>query len=202
MKIINAIQLFLLVGATQVFLIGCSNEEKVVKLTDSLNTPRAVDLNPFPFYKNIEIKQGFNFEVLSWGKGIDTLGGYLLLMSDSVKNNYKSIAVERKGVILDAWNLDLDNDGSPELYVQFVVKKNVNDLNVYEFSNNSFSKLTFPGINSVKGYEGNDQFYVKNGDLFRSVPIVSIDSGKTTTLVKTLKYNLRGNSFSATEVKQ
>ena len=132
---------------------------------------------------------------------VDGLGGYLLLMSDSLKNNYKSIAIERKGIITDAWNMDLDNDGNPELYVQFVVKKNVNDVNVYEFANNSFDKISFPGLNSLKGYEGNDQFFVKEGELYRTVPIVNIDSGKTTTLVKTLKYNLKGNSFSTSEVK-
>ncbi len=164
---------------------------------------KAKSVNPFSFYKSIEIKPGFHFEIVSWGKGVDTVGGYLLLMSDSIKNNYKSIAIERKGVITDAWNMDLDNDGNPELYVQYVVRKNVNDINVYEFSNNSFDKISFPGLNSdlKKGYQGNDKFFVKNGDLFRSVPLVLTDSGKTSTLVKTLAYRLSGNSFSTKEVK-
>ena len=119
------------------------------------------------------------------------------------KNNYKSIAVERKGIITDAWNMDLDNDGNPELYIQYVVRKNVNDINVYEFSNNNFDKISFPGLNSSlkKGYQGNDKFFVKNGDLFRSVPVLLTDSGKTATLVKTLAYRLNGNSFSTKEVK-
>lgn len=201
MKRINTIKFFLLLSFGIIFLYACNNDEKIISTTNQPNNSKITSPNPFPFYKAIEIKPGFNFEVLSWGKGVDTLGGYLLLMSDSIKNNYKSISVERKGVVLDAWNMDLDNDGNPELYIQFVVRKNVNDVNVYEFANNSFDKINFPGLNSVKGYEGNDQFFVKNGELFRSVPIVNIDSGKTTTLVKTLKYNLRGNSFSSSEVK-
>lgn len=201
MKLMNTIKYILLLSFGITFLYACTNDEKVTSAANQPANSKTTNPNPFPFYKAIEIKPGFNFEVLSWGKGVDTLGGYLLLMSDSTKNNYKSISIERKGVILDAWNMDLDNDGNAELYIQFLVRKNVNDVNVYEFANNSFDKISFPGLNSVKGYEGNDQFFVKNGELFRSVPIVTIDSGKTTTLVKTLKYNLRGNSFSTSEVK-
>ncbi len=181
---------------------ACSSDEKPTTAATA-SSVTAKSTNPFPFYKNIEIKPGYHFEVVSWGKGVDTIGGYLLLMSDSIKNNYRSLSEERKGTITDAWNMDLDNDGNPELYVQYVVRKNVNDLNVYEFSGNSFNKISFPGLSSElkKGYEGNDRFFVKNGDLFRSVPIVGSDSGKTSTLVKTLQYRLSGNSFSASEVK-
>ena len=200
MKLINALKIGFLTLSTSVFVMACTNDEKQTEQAKATTTV-AKTVNPFSFYKAIEIKPGFNFEVVSWGKGVDTLGGYLLLMSDSSKNNYKSISVERKGVILDAWNMDLDNDGNPELYIQFLARKNVNDVNVYEFANNSFDKISFPGLNSLKGYEGNDQFFVKEGELYRTVPIVNIDSGKTTTLVKTLKYNLKGNSFSTSEVK-
>ena len=201
MKLTNAIKLslFVLVGA--LLFVSCRNNQKPVVATPAAASTKQP--NPFPFYKNIEIKPGYHFEVVSWGKGVDTVGGYLILMSDSIKNNYKSVAGERKGIITDAWNMDLDNDGNPELYIQYVVRKNVTDLNVYEFAGNSFDKLSFPGLSSnlKKGYQGDDKFFVKNGDLFRSVPIVSTDSGKTTTLIKTLKYRLSGNSFSATEVK-
>lgn len=200
MKLINTIKSGFLVLVVTIFVVACTADEKQTDKIPTVSTV-AKAINPFPFYKSIEIKPGFNFEVVSWGKGVDSLGGYLLLMSDSVKNNYKSISVERKGIITDAWNMDLDNDGNPELYVQFVVRKNVNDLNVYEFANNSFDKISFPGLNSEKGYEGSDQFFVKNGELFRTVPIVKVDSGKTTTLVKTLQYHLRGNDFSVSEVK-
>ena len=196
----NAIKIGLFALSISVFAACVGDEPATVAKTEVVKEKQA---NPFPFYKNIEIKPGFHFEVVSWGKGVDTLGGYLLLMSDSVKNNYKSIAIERKGIIKDAWNMDLDNDGNPELYIQYVVRKNVNDLNVYEFSNNSFDKISFPGLNSnlKKGFQGDDNFFVKNGDLFRSVPVVLTDSGKTSTLVKTLEYRLSGNSFSTKEVK-
>lgn len=200
MKLIKAIKIGFF-GLGSLFFAACSNDKPAT--VAKVEEVKAKSVNPFSFYKSIEIKPGFHFEVVSWGKGIDTLGGYLLLMSDSVKNNYKSIAIERTGIITDAWNMDLDNDGNPELYIQYVVRKNVNDINVYEFSNNSFGKISFPGLNSnlKKGYHGNDKFFVKNGDLFRSVPVVLTDSGKTSTLVKTIQYRLSGNSFSTKEVK-
>ncbi|MFA6277569.1 MAG: hypothetical protein WC622_12510 [Pedobacter sp.] len=197
----KAIKLGFFALASILFIAACTNDDKPASVAKTVVSSKSV--NPFPFYKSIEIKPGYHFEVVSWGKGVDTLGGYLLLMSDSVKNNYKSISLERKGIITDAWNMDLDNDGNPELYVQYVVRKNVNDLNVYEFAGNGFDKISFPGLNSnlKKGYQGNDKFFIKNGDLFRSVPVVITDSGKTTTVIKTIQYQLRGNSFSTSEVK-
>ncbi len=188
-------------GLSTLIFAGCGGDETTT--VAKVEPVKVKSGNPFPFYRSIEIKPGYHFEIVSWGKGVDSVGGYLLLMSDSVKNNYKSLSVERKGVITDAWNMDLDNDGNPELYIQYVVRKNVNDINVYEFNSNSFDKISFPGLNSnlKKGFQGDDKFFVKNGDLFRSVPIVLTDSGKTSTLVKVLNYRLSGNSFSTKEVK-
>jgi hypothetical protein len=183
------------------FFAACGGKDQ-----SSIDQPivqKPKEINPFSFYKNIEIKPGLNFEVLSWGKGVDTLGGFLILMSDSSKNSYKSVSVERKGIITDSWNMDLDNDGNPEIYIQYLVRKNVNDLNVYEYANGNFNKISFPGLRSdIKdNYKGNDKFFIKGGDLFRSVPIVTLDSGKTTNETKTFVYRLSGNSFSSTEIK-
>ena len=60
-------------------------------------------------------------------------------MSDSVKNNYKSETLERNGIITDAWNMDLDNDGNPEIYIQLLSKEHVLDLNVFEFAGGDFN---------------------------------------------------------------
>ena len=179
---------------------ACADTDKPTEIGTPITKEKA---NPFSFYKAIAIKPGFAFEVLSWGKGVDTLGGYLILMSDSVKNNYKSISIERKGIVADAWNMDLDNDGNPEIYVQYVVRKNVNDINVYEYVSGSFNKISFPGLSSAvkENYQGNDKFYVKSGELFRSVPIVKVDGGKRLAQTITLQYYLRGNAFSSTAVQ-
>lgn len=184
-------------------MLACSPaEKKPAERTDTTKV-KVSNPNPFPFYKSIEIKPGYYFEVLSWGKGVDSVGGFLILMSDSVKQNYRSVSVERKGQLVDAWNMDLDNDGNPEIYVQYVVRKNVNDLNVYEFAANSFNKISFPGLSSQlkETFLGNDKFFVKSGGLFRSLPLQQTKDGKTAAQVKQLEYRLSGNSFSSKETE-
>lgn len=159
----------------------------------------------FPFYKDIMIKPGLHFEVVSWGKGVDSVGGYLILMSDSVKNKFNSFAFERKGIITDVWNMDMDNDGNPEIYIELLSKKNVLDLNVLEYSGGEFRKISFPPLssNAKKTYGGNDKFFIKNGSLFRSFPIVnSTDTAAKNGTQKILMYQLSGNSFSVADVKQ
>lgn len=185
------------------FLFSCSNDQ-LKQDVQSTEVLKPAVVNPFPFYKSIEIKPGLHFEVLSWGKGVDSLGGYLILMSDSVSNSYKSISAERKGLIKEAWNMDLDNDGNPEIYIQYVVRKNVNDLQVYEFANHNFEKISFPGLSSElkDNYAGNDSFFVKEGSLFRSIPLLKTDGAKRNVDSKTLKYHLNDNQFRAEQINQ
>jgi len=191
----------LLVGL--LFLFACTGKETEKTTAVATETKTAKAAGQFPFYKDIAVKPGLNFEVVSWGKGVDSIGGYLLLMSDSVKNNYRSLSVEREGIITDVWNMDMDNDGNPELYIELLSKKNVKDLNVYEYSGNSFNKISFPPLSSraKKYYGGNDQFTIRNGDLFRSFPVVnSTDTAVANGSQKLYVYRLRGNSFSIDEV--
>ena len=188
-------------------LFSCSNskDEKTPSVKSAAVVTAKTSGGAFPFYKDINVKPGLNFEVVSWGKGVDSVGGYLILMSDSVRNNYNSISVERKGIMTDAWNMDMDNDGNPEIYIELLSKTNVLDLNVYEYSGGDFRKISFPPLssNTKKSYAGNDKFLIKNGDLFRSFPLVN---PKDTTIkagaVKMLQYRLNGNSFSVNEVEE
>ncbi len=188
------------------FLFACKGNNPVKispSATDKVTAKNTA--GAFPFHKDIMIKPGLHFEILSWGKGVDSVGAYLILMSDSVRNNYKSFSVERNGIIIDAWNMDMDNDGNPEIYIELLSKKNVKDLNVYEYSGGSFNKISFPPLSSKmkKIYRGNDQFIQKNGELFRTFPIVNpSDSTQKSGAVKMLHYTLRGNGFSVEEVKE
>lgn len=191
-------QLLLFTGL--LFCFACSNDED--KTTEVKEDIIKEQKNPFPFYKIIEIKPGFDFEILSWGKGADSIGGYQILMSDSVKHSYKSLAVERKGIITDAWNMDLDNDGNPELYIELLSKKNVRDLNVYEYAGGGFNKINFPSLssNQKRNYAGNDKYFIMHGDLFRSFAVMD-PADNTKKITKTYQYKLSGNSFSTAEVK-
>jgi hypothetical protein len=160
---------------------------------------------PFPFYKNIAVRPGLDFEVVSWGKGIDSVGAYMILMSDSSKSKYESISVEREGIIRDAWNMDLDNDGNPELYIEIMTNKNQFDLNVYEFSGNDFRRIRFPSLPDrlKKVYNGGDRFTMKEGDLYRSFPVATPrDSTEKAGDLKVVKYSLSGNTFSVSEVQE
>lgn len=205
MKTIKFLMKPALIFAGIVLVVSCSGnkEEKTAVKVQPVAAEKKT--GPFAFYKDINVKPGLNFEVLSWGKGVDSIGGYLILMSDSARNNYNSFSNERKGIITDAWNMDMDNDGNPEIYIELLSKKNVLDLNVYEYAGGEFRKITFPPLSSnmKKNYAGNDKFIIKNGDLFRSFPVIN---PKDTTIrqgeMKMIQYRLNGNSFSVDEVKQ
>ncbi len=199
----NSIIRSLLLAGSFLSLFSCTEEkQKEVKKQES-QVEATANTNPFSFYKDISVRPGLNFEVVSWGKGVDSLGGYLILMTDSAKSNYRSFSYEREGIITDAWNMDLDNDGNPELYIQLLTAQNKHDLNVYEFSGNNLQKITFPGLSSKlkKVYAGDDKFVMKNGDLFRSFPTANTsDTTQKASAVTTLQYILRGNSFSVEEL--
>ena len=185
-------------------LLSCTNEQAEVKQPASESKLAKQAPNPFPFYKELAVTPGFGFEVVSWGKGVDSLGGYLILMSDSLKNNFKSFAVEREGIVNDAWNMDLDNDGNPEIYVEIKSDQVKSDLNVYEYSRGNFQKINFPGVPSKlkKLYAGNDKYFIKEGELFRSFPIVNPqDTTEKAGDIKVVRYSLRGNQFSTSEVE-
>lgn len=195
-----------LLSAGLFLLASCGdNATEKMAATKSAQSETKKPEGQFPFYKDIAIRPGINFEIVSWGKGVDSVGGYLILLSDTLRNNYKSFSNERKGVITDAWNMDLDNDGNPELYIELLSKKNVLDLNVYEYAGGEFRKISFPPLSSTmkKSYAGGDKFIIKNGDLFRSFPMVN---PKDTTIkagaIKMLQYRLTGNSFSTNEIKE
>ncbi|MEH3115705.1 hypothetical protein [Pedobacter terrae] len=188
----------LLCMAGMLFCLACTEDQPKAVVVAPVKAAK----NPFPYYKDIEVKPGLNFEIVSWGKGVDSIGGYQILMSDSIRSHYRSLAVDRKGIITDAWNMDLDNDGNPELYIQLLSKRNVSDLNVFEYAGGDFNKISFPSLNSnqKKGYAGNDKFFIKNGDLFRSFPVKDA-ADSTKTITKTYQYRLSGNSFSTSEGK-
>jgi hypothetical protein len=196
-------QLSLSVGL--LFLFSCNYDSSKPAGGSESKEDSARAPGQFSFYKDLVIRPGLHFEVVSWGKGVDSLGGYLLLMSDSLKNDYRSIAVDRAGIIKDAWNMDMDNDGNPELYIELTKNKNQQDLNVFEFSRGNFERIKFPSIPDrlKKIYGGNDKFTIKQGDLYRSFPIVNPrDSTEKEGDLKQVEYTLSGNSFSVKEVKE
>jgi len=204
MKAINHLLRHPLLLSGLLLLAACAGEDTKTSISKSADSPQKAK-GQFAFYKDIAIRPGFNFEVISWGKGTDSIGGYTILMSDSLRNNYRTLSNDRKGIVTDAWNMDLDNDGDPEIYIELLSNKNEKDLNVYEYAGGSFNKIMFPSLSdrARKSYAGNDEFRIKNGDLFRTYPLVnpkdtSIKAGDK----KYLQYRLSGNSFSISELEE
>lgn len=164
---------------------------------------------PFRFHQAIEVKPGLTFDVLSWGRGSSTTGAYLILRSDSTNLKYRSTTGELDGKIIDAWNMDMDSDGNPEIFIQAEGEGEGSHLTmyIYEFANGgSGQKLAFPGLSSSskKGYRGQDSIYVKEGKLMRQFPVYEEKDApnKPSGGKKLLEYSLRNNSFLVKEVKE
>ncbi|WP_026898023.1 hypothetical protein [Daejeonella oryzae] len=189
------------------FIISACNQEE--KELPAASKPVEVKLaEPFRFHKAVEVKPGLTLDVVSWGRGSESVGAYLILRSDSTHLKYKSISGELDGEIVDVWNMDMDADGDPELYIQAKGEGEGSHLSmyVYEFNNSgSARQITFPNLSgkSKKGYKGGDSVYIKDDVLMREFPVTNDeDKNNPTTEKKILKYQLRNNSFSVDEVKQ
>ena len=188
---------------------ACSSDKPEKKAAS--NTVKKSQLpQPFRFHKAVEVKPGLTFDVLGWGRGAELIGGLLILRSDSVHSHYRSVSDELEGRLVDTWNMDMDSDGNPEIFVHAVSgdegKPSLNLL-VYEFnSSGSAQKLHFPDLSSgtKKQYRGKDSLYVKEGSLMRQFPLFeeTDTAGVKPAGMKLLEYRLRGNSFSVKEVEE
>lgn len=182
---------------------SCSpdSEKKDVK-----QETRVVLPEPFRAHRVVEVRPGLTFDVLSWGRGSQHSSAFLILRSDSSAIKYRSVSGELEGKITDAWNMDMDSDGNPEIFVQATTEDAGGDLKmyVYEFTESGSSReIRFPDLTSStkKQYRGKDSVYVKEGSLFREFPL--FESGDTSGVKavgkKKLEYLLKGNSFSIKE---
>ena len=188
---------------------SCTSADKQPEVKEEANLRKTI-FAPFKFHKAVEVKPGLTLDVVSWGRGSESVGGYLILRSDSTNLKYRSISGELDGKIVDVWNMDMDSDGNAELYIQAQGEGEGSHLNmyVYEFSDNGSSqRITFPNLGSAskRGYQGGDSLYIKDDKLIREFPIVNTDektgSKKVEASKKVLEYGLRNNSFTVEEVE-
>jgi hypothetical protein len=195
---------YTLIVITLITLFGrCSSDEPKQVNTAPLITKVEI-AGPFHYQKDIEVKPGLIFDILNWGRGADSLSAYLILRSDSIHKKFNSTSGELEGTIVDVWNMDMDSDGNPEIFIQ--TKGNKDDLNLYinEFDNSGASqKLHFPDLSDAtkKTYRGKDSIYVKDSKLIREFPVFKQDStGKDIADgKKTLIYSLSSNDFSVVD---
>jgi hypothetical protein len=112
------------------------------------------------------------------------------------------------GVIVDAFNTDMDVDGNPEILIQAKTKDSVYNTTVYafEFDNGKANKLDFPKLTSAqkKGYRGNDSFYVQAGNLMRQFALYdgTGKEAKPNGQKRLLQYGLRNNEFTVKQISK
>ena len=186
---------------------SCTTEDKSPAVVSK--PPSKTITEPFRYHKAIEVKPGLTLDIVSWGRGSSSVGGYLVLRSDSTHLNYRSIAGELDGKIVDAWDMDLDSDGNPELYIQAKGEGEGSYLSMYIYEYNesgSNQQIRFPDLSSTlkKGYKGTDSVYVKDGKLMREFRLYSTgdSASKATGEIRKLEYSLRSNSLSVKEVEK
>ena len=188
------------------FVISSCSPDEPKKAASSIT--KVVLPQPFRFHKSIEVKPGLTFDVLSWGRGSEHIGQYIILRSDSSKVKYSTISEELEGDIVDVWNMDLDADGNPEIFIQAKGEDKGSYLKIYvhEFSDGGSSQeIKFPELSSAtkRKYHGKDSIYTKEGNLFREFPLYEEKdtAGVNPVDKKFVEYTLKGNRFDIHEMK-
>jgi hypothetical protein len=186
---------------------GCSNSATDNKANVA---PKAVEapkvMAPFRFHKSIEVAPGQFYDVLSWGRGSETMGAFQILRSDSAAMKYTTTTGDLEGRIIEVLNADMDTDGNPELFIHTQATDSTHAAQVFafEYNNDNARKLDFPRLtrSQRKGYRGNDNFFVKDGNLMREFEVYdeSDSLAKKPIQKRLIEYNLRGNDISANQV--
>lgn len=202
--------LFFLTFIASILAAGCAQESG--KPATAIITPSAplkpALMDPFRYHKLIEVSPGDDFDILSWGRGSTETGSFEILHSDSANMKYTTTTGDLDGTIVDAFNTDMDVDGNPEIIIQTKTKDSVYNTTIYafEFNNGKANKLDFPKLTSSqkKGYRGNDNFYIQDGNLMRQFNIYegSGKNAKPTGQKRVFQYGLRNNEFTIKQVNK
>jgi hypothetical protein len=191
------------------FLAACTQKQDArqgpVKVPVAVAAKPAV-MQPFRYHKLIESSPGQYFDILSWGRGRDSSGAYMILHSDSTGKKYSTTTGDLEGSIIDVFNTDMNMDGHPEILIEAKAKDTTNHINIYayEFKGTNSQKLNFPKLSekTKKLYRGDDHIYIKEGNLIREFPVYqgSGKDAKPTGAKKILQYGFRDNTFSVKDI--
>ncbi|MBW4889332.1 hypothetical protein KXQ82_06375 [Mucilaginibacter sp. HMF5004] len=163
-------------------------------------------MEPFRYHKLIESSPGKYFDVLTWGRGKDSIGGYLILHSDSTGKKYTTITGDLEGAITDVFNTDMNMDGNPEILLLSKAKDTTVHFNIYayEYRNGKGNKIDFPklGGKSKTMYHGGDDFHIEQGNLVREFPAYDGEgkNAKPTGKKRILQYGIRDNEFTVKDI--
>ncbi len=190
-------------------MAACGNSETKVA-TAPVKTKAPGLMQPFRYHKMIEVSPGQSYDVLSWGRGSQEAGAFMILHSDSAGIKYTTTTGDLEGSIIDVYNADMDVDGNPEILVEAKSKDTVNHTSIYAYEfnngNSKANKLDFPKLNSSqrKGYRGDDNFYIRDGKLIREFSIYdgTGKDAKSTGAKRQLEYGLSRNEFTVKQLSK
>ncbi|MFD1255749.1 hypothetical protein ACFQ3S_02990 [Mucilaginibacter terrae] len=197
--------LYLLLGSMAI-VASCSSPAKKTEATAPMATAAPQIMIPFRFHKTIEVAPGQYYDVLAWGRGSQTVGAFEILRSDSATMKYTTTTGDLEGSIKEVLNADMDTDGNPEIFIHTQATDSTNAAKIYafEYNNDKARELDFPRLtrSQKKGYRGNDNFFVKDGNLMREFNVYDeTDSLATKPIDKrSIRYSLRGNNISANQI--
>ena len=185
---------------------GCNSpgNKPAVSAPVAAQAPRV--MAPFRFHKTIEVVPGQYYDVLGWGRGSETVGAFEILRSDSASMKYTTTTGDLEGRIVEVLNADMDTDGNPEILIHTQASDSTNAVKVYvfEYNDDKARELEFPRLtrSQRKGYRGNDNFFIKDGNLMREFNVYDeTDSlAKKPIQKRLLEYTLRSNSISANQL--
>jgi len=188
--------------------VGCSNpsDKATIAAPSAVESPKV--LAPFRYHKTIEVAPGQSFDVLSWGRGSQTVGAFEILRSDSAAMKYTTTTGDLEGSIKDVLNADMDNDGNPEIFIHTQASDSTNAAQIFafEYNDDKARQLDFPRLtrSQRKGYKGNDNFFVKDGNLMREFNVYeeSDSLAKKPVQKRLIQYNLSGGSISADQISK
>jgi hypothetical protein len=195
----------LVIACCLAVLAACSHPQPQTNTT-TVTAAKPGLMEPFRYHKLIESSPGVYFDVLTWGRGKDSIGGYLILHSDSTGKKYTTITGELEGKILDVYNTDMNMDGNPEILILSKAKDTTAHVNIYayEYHNGKGEKIDFPklGGKSKTLYHGGDSFYIREGNLVREFPAYSGEgkNAKPTGKNRVLQYGIRDNAFTVKDI--
>lgn len=185
---------------TTLGLSACGNDETV-----ETPAPKIVQLQaPIRFHRKVVEKPGLTFDVMTWGRGKDSTSALAILRSDSTKQKFSATNSEITGKPVDAWDMDLDTDGNPEIVLEVQLPNKVTDLYIYEFDRSGNSQsIRFPSLSdkAMEGFKGKDNIYVKDGNLRRDF-MYQEPGNKGKPYKRTLEYSLRNNALNINEIKE
>jgi len=203
-------RLYFLISIASILGAGCAQEAgKPAANTTTTTVPLKTALTePFRYHKLVEVSPGDDFDILSWGRGSSETGSFEILHSDSVNMKYTTTTGDLDGMIVDVFNTDMDVDGNPEIIIQAKTKDTVYNTAIYafEFNDGKADKLDFPKLTSSqkKGYRGNDDFYIQDGNLMRRFDIYegSGKDAKSPGQKRVFQYGLRNNEFTIKQISK